>query len=225
MDLPRGGPLVGLLVMVLGLSCVLKQRLARRQVPTSPGGKLSLVLLNAPSAGRAARLAHLLGAARWPTHVEVDSTAGLVVAMDYDLEPLPRWDEIIWRGARPGGLASFHVPELQRVERHRAQQRGLPRIRFGKTVLQVPDFRAFLGPGPMLEPLLAHWFPSYFWGLLAYPLHIELCSVFATDPVGAGDGKLRQRDATTLMALGLSGLLHESIWRRCLTLPAPVQDA
>jgi len=178
----------------------------------------------------------------WPVDLLATSRCTIGVMVPWDIDLASDWDCMATRalsdGGSPSALRSFYVPGSRRIERRRDSSREAsppPEVVFpaDRVSLPVPDFRCAIGRPCSLAKLASNWFPSFFAGLLAYPLTTEHLAqegtALAADPVpgtGIDDWQpLSETDATTLTALAVTGVegtaLDSFIWRLLLRKPAP----
>lgn len=178
----------------------------------------------------------------WSVDLLATSRCTVAVMVPWDIDLGAEWDCTATRalsdGGSPSAVRSFYVPGSRRIERRRDSSKVAsppPEVVFPAdgVSLPVPDFRCAIGRPCSLAKLASRWFPSFFAGLLAYPLATEHLVqegiTLAADPVpgtGIDDWQpLSETDATTLTALAVTGgegaALDSFIWRLLLRKPAP----
>jgi hypothetical protein len=181
------------------------------------------------------------GLSMWPLDLLAKSSCYLALLLPWDVDLGEGWDLRVYQsleGCAARGLYSCFVPGCSRARQCRQTPRACapPQVVFPArgAALAIPDFRFALGPPGVIEKLALTWFPSFFAGLLAYPvptLQLPLPKegpFLAADPlpgVACDDHvPLSSRDATTLVALGaLEGApgLDPLIWELLFEEPAP----
>uniref|UniRef100_A0A6C0BZJ3 Uncharacterized protein n=1 Tax=viral metagenome TaxID=1070528 RepID=A0A6C0BZJ3_9ZZZZ len=178
----------------------------------------------------------------WPLRLLSSSTCDLAVVIPWDIDLGEGWDEKL-HGFMPRArdvCYSFYVPGSQRLyHRKRAFSDCSPPpqliVPSQKVSLRIPDFRCVVAKPHSIASYAENWFPSFFAGLLVYPLRTQTpafslqSSAFALDPLpGTGvseDVTLTTEDASTLLALGISekqrytAPLHGDIWDVLLLKP------
>ena len=178
----------------------------------------------------------------WSVELLATSRCTIGVMVPWDIDLGVEWDCTATRalsdGGSPNAVRAFYVPGSRRIERRRDSNKKTsppPEVVFpaDRVSLPVPDFRCAIGRPCSLAKLASNWFPSFFAGLLAYPLTTEHLAqedtTLAADPVpgtGIDDWQpLSETDATTLTALAVTGgggaALDSFIWRLLLREPAP----
>ena len=180
--------------------------------------------------------------ALWPLRLLASSTCDLALVIPWDIDLGQAWDENV-HSLIPSAADvcySFCVPGCERLHHYRREFRdcGDPPelvVPSQNITLRIPDFRCVLARPHLVASYAEHWFPSFFSGLLAYPLATQLPSLslrstpLALDPLpGSGNAdvvSLTAEDCSTLLALGISDRdaedspLHLDLWSVLLKKP------
>jgi hypothetical protein len=209
------------LLSLLLLLLAARYRAAPRRDLARGRRALALAVLGANDAQLASARRRFLEQCTWPASV-CFGDAPLMLAVPWYLHLAQSWDErVLALHDDPHAISSYAVPTAARMETARARARPPVQIVFPARALalQVPDFRFLLGPPRLLRPLLATWFPSFFWGLLVdCPVaHLQEPRALATDAAHPP----RDPPLTTLLAAALSGSLPEEQLTRLFEKPPP----
>lgn len=180
--------------------------------------------------------------AMWPLRLLATSTCDLALVIPWDIDLGEAWDENVHRliPSADDVCYSFYVPGCERLHHYRRDFRDCsvpPQlvVPSQNIALQIPDFRCVVARPHLIASYAEHWFPSFFSGLLTYPLETHVPSLppqsapLALDPLpGTGNTDvvtLTSEDSSTLLALGISNAqqtdspLHWDLWRLLLQKP------
>ena len=145
----------------------------------------------------------------------------------WHMDLCPNWDVVSSREAAflsDDEVFSFSVPMRIRVMQRDAAQDIAPppqlHLLDRGIGFVIPDFRCVVGKAGNVSRLALHWFPSFFAGLLMYPVRVVSMSdrlqgrpLVVDSTETHWRASISKEDSTTLVAAGVQGYpLHPWLW-------------
>lgn len=183
---------------------------------------------------------HSLENSLWPLRHLAASACRLALVIPWDIDLCANWDNLLQTGISESHdeCYSFCVPGCERMyqsrlSKNKATSLPLLTIRNLNLSFPIPDFRCLVGHPTIVAAYAKNWFPSFFAGLLVYPIKTTQLRLaddvsLAFDPIPGHAVRQSQEitpsDLATLMASGIPDAgqfnLDPFIWEILATRPS-----